>query len=342
MKVLWIHNFNPSVKNSGIFMHSFYKSLLEKPSDIDVSLYYAGNLNNIYNYLSYIRRIKIASKSFDIVHVQYGSLLSFIVAISLLNNRGIVKILSLRGSDWYFMRSTNILKRLHSLLSISFTRISIPFFDAIFPVSERMKSGINKDKSYTLVSPLNTSLFYIDRNSYEKEYYKGKRVSKILFASISIDNEIKNYGLLKNAVELLNKGDNELFYRIVTASEFNNSDMKNVYNSVDLICLTSKYEGWPNVIKEALSCGLPFVSTDVSDLSEVAKKFPNTCFISKPNAIDFSNSILLATSTLISDLTRELLRNEIKSICDIDISRKKIVNIYKQLISIKRGSYFDD
>ena len=39
--------------------------------------------------------------------------------------------------------------------------------------------------------------------------------------------------------------------------------------SFDIMCLTSKAEGFPNVIGEAMSTGLPCITTDVGDAKEI-------------------------------------------------------------------------
>jgi glycosyltransferase involved in cell wall biosynthesis len=43
------------------------------------------------------------------------------------------------------------------------------------------------------------------------------------------------------------------------------ADMTDVYNGLDVLCSSSLSEGFPNVIGEAMSCGVPCVVTDVGD-----------------------------------------------------------------------------
>lgn len=102
---------------------------------------------------------------------------------------------------------------------------------------------------------------------------KGKRY--ILFAG-AFDNKVKDAELAKQVVSLLVDKNAEL----LELKGYNRNEVDLLMSAVDALLMTSHTEGSPQVIKEALACGLPIVSVDVGDVRERVNGI-NGCFVSQ-------------------------------------------------------------
>ena len=63
------------------------------------------------------------------------------------------------------------------------------------------------------------------------------------------------------------------------------SEIVDYYHSADYFCLPSIYEGFPNVICEAMSCGLPILCSNVCDNPRIVKEEENG-FLFDPTSVD--------------------------------------------------------
>lgn len=60
--------------------------------------------------------------------------------------------------------------------------------------------------------------------------------------------------------------------RITLAGACRHSDLPDWYRAADIVALPSYSEGIPNVLREALACGRPFVATRVGGIPEIAQR----------------------------------------------------------------------
>ena len=80
--------------------------------------------------------------------------------------------------------------------------------------------------------------------------------------------EVRWYGKATRFIEYFNEAQEKL--RILDLEDCvflleKSKDIKSQYDEADFFCLPSFYEGTPNVICEAISCGLPIICSDVCD-----------------------------------------------------------------------------
>ena len=88
---------------------------------------------------------------------------------------------------------------------------------------------------------------------------KGKKY--VLFAG-AFDNAVKDPELAKASVTLL---DN---VQLIELKGYSRDQVNALMYNCDAFLMTSKTEGSPQVIKEAMACGCPIVSVDVGDVAE--------------------------------------------------------------------------
>ena len=84
----------------------------------------------------------------------------------------------------------------------------------------------------------------------------------VLFAG-AFDNAVKDAPLAKKALAELHE------VQLIELKGYSRSEVFLLMQAADVLLLTSRSEGSPQVVKEAMACGCPIVSTDVGDVREL-------------------------------------------------------------------------
>ena len=258
----------------------------------------------------------------EVIHAHWGSILGVITTLFIPKSKK--SILTLRGSDLNRNAFDSI--ALNSFRQL-FTLVSALFANHIIVMNEQMKEKLFFVKHKVTVLPDGTpiDIFYPrDRYTTKKEldldlnnkyviFYRGNRpktknleLAIKIFANIKVEIENTEIILLDN-----DKSQNEVA-KLLSAS--------------DLLLFTSLNEGSPNIVREAIACGCPVVSTKVADVTKWIEKSGAGAVIEDDDSLMSEVSIRIIKKSLRSN------PDAIKEVTSV-IVNLKLVEIYKQLLN---------
>lgn len=267
MKVLFVSSGRQGevgyvVKNQG-------ESLIR--NGLEVVFFTAGP--GIAGYLKAVPQLRreFRKGGFSIVHAHY-SLSAFVATLA--GCRPLV--VSLMGSDTR-----------HSAIVSSIIRfLSRRRWAATIVKTAEMQTMINLPKAAVIPNGVDTDRFRpIDKLTARKQLGLGHDKKLILFIS-GLNRVEKRFDLASEAVSLLQDDEAVLLHLHDTPN-----DQVPIYlNAADLLLLTSSREGSVNVVKEAMACNCPVVSTDVGDVRWVLGSTEG-CFVTSSDPSDIAESI---------------------------------------------------
>jgi glycosyltransferase involved in cell wall biosynthesis len=306
MKVLFVSSanifpINSKVKNQG-------ESLRKQGIEIE---YFLIKGKGFFGYLRNIPRIKKYLKihGFDIVHAHY-SLCGYVCSLA----RAKPLVVSLMGSDV-------LVGFLWKKVIGVFHRFS---WDVTIVKSAKMKETVNFPEAVVIPNGVDIDRFkFIERETACREVHFDPGKKHIIFVGYT-ELPVKNFKLVEEAYRLLNDTDVELNIVCGVAHDL----IPNYMYAADVLLLTSLHEGSPNVIKEAMACGCPIVTTDVGDVREITGNTEG-CFIATYEPGDVAEKIRLA----IDFGKRTAGRKRLISLgLDEATTAKRIIDLYKSVV----------
>lgn len=246
MKVLFICSYKQETVISP-FVKSQAESL--EKEGISVSFFLIKN-KGLKGYLSTVFELRnyLKVNHFDIVHAHYS--LSGFVA-SLAGSKKIV--VSLMGSD---VIKKNIWSRFIPVFNFLFR------WKKVIVKSIEMENKINLRNAVVIPNGVDFNRFMPIEKQEAREALVWDNKEKIILFNGHKNNYIKNYSLAEEVVSLLDEK-----VRMIELKSIPYEKLYLYYNACDMLLSTSKWEGSPNVIKEAMACNTPIVATNVGDIS---------------------------------------------------------------------------
>lgn len=316
----------------------------------------SGLLRTIYQLITMLFKIK--NKKIDIIHIHtssWGGFWRFGLFIFLLKIINKKKILHIHGAEFkkfYFSRNIfqkrliiNILESCDSLIVLS--NQWKEFFNSIAP---KVKKEVVANSVTMPKSKINDSLINIDFSGTINILFLGGLTARkgiielinvipiIIAKKAGIRFTIAGFPLSsekKLLEELKNKSmDPNLKMFVDLKINFPESEKKNLYKTSDIFILQSYDEGLPFTILEAMSFGLPVITTPVGAISEFIEDGKNG-FLIQPGDVDaLSEKIIYLIEH--PEICEMMGKNNIKKIYEEfshDKMIEKVDKIYKKLLS---------
>ncbi len=106
--------------------------------------------------------------------------------------------------------------------------------------------------------------------------------------------------------------------------------IENAYHEADIFVLPSLYEGFPNVLCEAMSCGLPVLTSNTCDNPNIVGKENSDCLFNPTDVADIAACIKRMLDKGTDYWEEKGLAN--RKIADSSFSKEKFVEGYLSLI----------
>lgn len=290
------------------FVNDQALSLLSQGVQIDF-FYIKGR--GIWGYFKNRKQLlkKILTYKPNIIHAHFG-------LSGLLSNlqRSVPVVTTYHGSD-INIKTVFLLSRISILLSSQNIFVSKVLAE---------KAGVSR--SYSIIPcGVDTHLFVdLGKNASRYKLNLPQDRELVLFGGV-FNNSIKNFSLAQNAIH-----DN-IDVDIVELKGYSREQVVLLMNSVDLLILTSHSEGSPQVIKEAMACNCPIVSTDVGDVRWVIGDTEG-CFICSYDPSDVARKIELALEFARTKGRTNGRQRIIELGLDSDSVAKQLVEVYKKAL----------
>jgi glycosyltransferase involved in cell wall biosynthesis len=227
----------------------------------------------------------------DAIHVMYGG----VMADQVVRHQHVHPlVLTFHGSDLLGENLSGWARKIVSRYGVYCSRRAAKAAEGVIVVARHLvgalKGAATDDKVRVIPCGIDLERFKpMDRLMCKRRLGWNPQAFHVLFASSNGD-PVKRPWLARDAFARANKslGPSELHY--LTAIP--NAQVPAWLNASDVLLLTSKHEGSPTIVKEALACGLPVVSVDVGDVAERIEGIEG-CYVARPNPAELAAKLCL-------------------------------------------------
>jgi len=253
MKILFVTNMFPSQRTDISYYGIFVKEQMDALNSHTPAIcdyFIIDGFRSKLNYLTSIPRVlkAISDGSYDVIHVHYG--LSGIFLLSRPFKKWPNVILTFHGTDILIKQKKYVQVLLSKIIARKASRLIV--------LNEEMLQVAQKSSTPTCIIPCGV----------DEVFFSGKKkplgICTLLFAG-DPSRWVKNYPLFEKIIESYANIYGEVTVR--TLGNLDREGVKSALLSCSALIMCSHSEGSPQIIKEALSCDIPIISSNVGDVA---------------------------------------------------------------------------
>jgi teichuronic acid biosynthesis glycosyltransferase TuaC len=309
MRVLMLTNMYPHKADPsfGTFVYEQVRALRARGVEVDV-LFVNGRASR-WNYLVGYPRLwrQLQHVRYDLIHAHY--VFSGWIARAQV---GLPIVQSFHAPGQMHTYQGWLCKRL------------VPRVDAVIVTSADHKTRLGYPGAHIIPCGVDFGLF-TPRARDEARTELGWDPTRKVVAWVGDPRPEKRVDLAYAAYEVLRQRRQDADLHVVSKVE--HRSIPTYMNAADVLMLTSDHEGSPVVIKEAMACNLPIVSTAVGDVSEVTGGIEG-CFLAEHTAEDLAAKLDLALSFGQRTRGREAIHH-----LSTEAEAEAVVALYEQVLT---------
>lgn len=276
--------------------------------------FYGVSGKGILGYLKCFPALKRKIREFkpDVIHAHYG-----LSGLHANLQRKVPVVTTFHGSDIHSLGVNLMLSKICMHLSA----YNIFTAENIFKISKYSKDNYTIQSCGLDLETIKPTDFYEAR-----EYFGWNKNGKYILFSSRYDNAVKNSKLALAATQKLND------VTLVELKGYTRKEVSLLMSACDVQLTTSFKETGPLVVKEAMACNRPIVTTDVGDVRWVMGDTEG-CFITSYDADDCAEKLKLAiefSKTKVATVGRDRI---IELGLDSKTVAYKMLSIYSSIIT---------
>jgi teichuronic acid biosynthesis glycosyltransferase TuaC len=326
IRVLMITSVWPSDSQPGLapFLVEQVHSL--RRNGIDVHMFpFWGNQDPVRYAMYWLKlHAECMFSQYDIIHAQFGQ--SGLIALPAKTP----VVITFHGSDLQGWIGENGSYSLAGKVMQKASKWVAQYANQVIVVSEHLSRYLPAGLAFNVIPcGIDLSLFHpIPRKEARRQLNLPLDKNLVLFVGDPA-NPIKRYALAKQACDLIQR---EIDSKLIVVTDIPHNVMPIYMSACDVLIVTSKHEGSPTVIKEALACNLPIVSTDVGDVRERIGQLPGceVCSSDDPQTIAAALDRVLSNTPVFDG--RKVVEN-----LELSVISQRIIQVYLRILEGRRN-----